>query len=77
MRDLGIADRLRQAGLLVEEQPGWQQRGSSNFEPFLSLRRRALEPAMVPPWFGSEYTPTEHAAAQTLPRLIAHATGTT
>jgi hypothetical protein len=33
MRDLGIADRLRQAGLLVEEQPGWQQRGSSNFEP--------------------------------------------
>ena len=33
MRDLGIADRLRQAGLVVEEQPGWQQRGSSNFEP--------------------------------------------
>ena len=34
MRDLGIADRLRQAGLIVEEQPGWQSRGKSDgFSP--------------------------------------------
>jgi hypothetical protein len=34
MRDLGIADRLRAAGLVVEEQPGWQTRGKSDgFEP--------------------------------------------
>jgi hypothetical protein len=30
MRDTGIADRLRQAGLIVEEQPGWQTRGKSD-----------------------------------------------
>ena len=30
MRDLGIADRLRAAGLVVEEQPGWQTRGKSD-----------------------------------------------
>ena len=34
MRDLGIADRLREAGLVVEEQPGWQNRGKSDgFSP--------------------------------------------
>lgn len=33
MRDLGIADRLRAAGLRVSEVPGWQQRGSSTFNP--------------------------------------------
>ena len=33
MRDLGIADRLRAAGLVVEEQPGWQTRGSALFAP--------------------------------------------
>jgi hypothetical protein len=33
MRDLGIADRLRGAGLVVEEQPGWQTRGSALFAP--------------------------------------------
>ena len=33
MRDLGIADRLRNAGLVVEEQPGWQTRGSALFAP--------------------------------------------
>ena len=34
MRDLGIADRLREAGLVVEEQPGWQSRGRADgFEP--------------------------------------------
>jgi hypothetical protein len=34
MRDLGIANRLRVAGLVVEEQPGWQTRGRSDgFEP--------------------------------------------
>jgi len=30
MRDLGIADRLREAGLVVKEQPGWQTRGKSD-----------------------------------------------
>jgi len=33
MRDTGIADRLRGAGLVVEEQPGWQTRGSTLFAP--------------------------------------------
>lgn len=34
MRDLGIANRLRGAGLVVEEQPGWQSRGRSDgFQP--------------------------------------------
>ena len=34
MRDLGIADRLRAAGLSVEEQGGWQSRGKdSGFNP--------------------------------------------
>ena len=33
MRDTGIADRLRDAGLVVEEQPGWQTRGSALFAP--------------------------------------------
>ena len=34
MRDLGIADRLREAGLVVEEQPGWQTRGRTDgFQP--------------------------------------------
>jgi hypothetical protein len=34
MRDLGIADRLREAGLVVEEQPGWQTRGRiDGFQP--------------------------------------------
>ena len=33
MRDTGIADRLRAAGLRVSEAPGWQQRGSSSFDP--------------------------------------------
>jgi hypothetical protein len=34
MRDLGIAGRLRAAGLVVEEQGGWQSRGSdAGFNP--------------------------------------------
>jgi len=33
MRDLTMADRLRAAGLVVEEQPGWQTRGSALFAP--------------------------------------------
>ena len=33
MRDTGIADRLRAAGLVVEEQLGWQTRGSALFAP--------------------------------------------
>ena len=33
MRDLGIADRLRRAGLNVVEIDGWQSRGSSSFNP--------------------------------------------
>jgi hypothetical protein len=32
-RDLGIADRLRKAGLNVVEQPGWRVRGNSDFNP--------------------------------------------
>ena len=33
MRDLGIADRLRAAGLAVVEVDGWQSRGSDSFSP--------------------------------------------
>lgn len=34
MRDLGIADRLRTAGLVVEELPGWKTRGKEEgFDP--------------------------------------------
>lgn len=33
MRDLGIADRLRDAGLNVVEVAGWQTRGSEDFDP--------------------------------------------
>lgn len=33
MRDLGIADRLRAAGLTVVEVDGWQSRGSDSFSP--------------------------------------------
>ena len=33
MRDLGIADRLRAAGLKVVEVDGWQSRGSDSFDP--------------------------------------------
>jgi hypothetical protein len=33
VRDLGIADRLRAAGLRVEEVNGWKERGSSTFNP--------------------------------------------
>ncbi len=33
MRDLGIADRLRAAGLKVVEVDGWQSRGSDSFTP--------------------------------------------
>ena len=33
MRDLGIADRLRAAGLAVVEVDGWQSRGSDSFDP--------------------------------------------
>ena len=34
MRDLGIADRLRAAGLVVEERPGWESRGRADgFHP--------------------------------------------
>ena len=33
MRDLGIADRLRAAGLRVIEVAGWQTAGSDSFDP--------------------------------------------
>jgi hypothetical protein len=33
MRDTGIADRLRAAGLAVVEIDGWRERGSSSFNP--------------------------------------------
>jgi hypothetical protein len=33
MRDTGIADRLRRAGLAVVEVDGWQTRGSDSFSP--------------------------------------------
>jgi hypothetical protein len=37
MRDHGIADRLRHAGLTVVEVAGWQTRGSEDFNPTASV----------------------------------------
>jgi hypothetical protein len=43
--DTGIADRLRDAGLVVVECAGWQTRGSSSFDPRGSVDHHTAGPA--------------------------------
>jgi hypothetical protein len=45
MRDTGIADRLRAAGLPVVECDGWQTRGSDSFSPAGSVNHHTAGPA--------------------------------
>jgi hypothetical protein len=45
MRDTGIADRLRAAGLAVVECDGWQSRGSDSFDPRGSVDHHTAGPA--------------------------------